>query len=105
MIPALVVAAKVLTVCGFFALLGLIGWFAFPRSAGRAVGTGIVYAGGMTSASLTGSYGSARLELHGDEVVIRGRGPFRPLIRAANYNEIREAGAVRAVGRSGPAEP
>jgi len=100
---ALVVAAKVLAGCGFLALLGLIAWFSFPRSAGRTVGSSIVYAGGMTSRSIVGSYGTARLELGDDEVVLHGRGPFRPFIRwAASYGVISEARAVRApIGRSG----
>lgn len=51
---------------------------------------------------LTGSYGTARLELGTDGAVIRGRGPFRPLVRwEAAYADISQAVAVRRPGISG----
>jgi hypothetical protein len=92
----------VLAVAGFFAVLALIARFSFPRSAAQVDGTTAVYPGGMTSRMLTGSYAAARLELADSGVAVRGRGPFRPLIRwEAPYGDISQAIAVRGPGKSG----
>jgi hypothetical protein len=99
---ALVVTAKVLAACGFFAAVAALCWWMFPRSAGRVSGSTSIYPGGMTSWMITGSYGTAWLELGEDAVVVRGRGPFRFFIRwVAPYGDISGAKAARAPGKSG----
>ena len=101
-VQALVVTAKVLAACGFFAAVAALCWWMFPRSAGRVSGSTSIYPGGMTSWMITGTYGTTWLELGEDGVALRGRGSFRFFIRwVAPYGDIGEAKAVRAAGKSG----
>jgi hypothetical protein len=98
----LVVAGKVLAAAGFFAAVVFFVRWGFPPSAVRVTGRTAVYPGGMTSRMITGSYGTARLELSDGGVAVLGRGPFRPLIRwQAGYGDISQATAVRGPGKSG----
>jgi hypothetical protein len=75
LVQAVVVTAKILVVCGYLHDIG---------------------------GHLTGSYGTARLELLYNEAVLRGRGPFGPLVRwAASYGDMVEAKAVLGIGNTG----
>jgi hypothetical protein len=96
-LQALVVTAKILAGIGFISLFVLFAWWAFPRSAAKVRGAAIVYAGGFTSRALNGSRGTARLELLGEAVAVRGRGPFRLLPGwQAGYADIVEAKATKS---------
>jgi hypothetical protein len=96
-VQALVVIAKVLAATGFVAALMLLVWWMFPRSAAKVKGAAVVYAGGFTSRWWNGSRGTARLELMGDTIAVRGRGPFRLLVRwQAGYGDIAMARAAKS---------
>lgn len=102
MAHVLMVAGKVLAAAGFVAVFVLFVWFGFPRSAAQARGSVLVYAGGVRSRMWAGSWGTARLELGGEGLAIRGRGPFRPFIGwESRYGEITQAQAVRGPGMAG----
>ncbi|MHB1594567.1 MAG: hypothetical protein ACYCO9_13290 [Streptosporangiaceae bacterium] len=102
MAHVLVVVGKVLAMGGFAALFVLFFWYIFPRSAGRARGSMLVYAGGVRTRRWAGSWGTVRLELGGEGLVIRGRGPFSLFIDwETSYGEITQARAVRAPGVAG----
>ena len=102
MTHVLELTGKVLALAGFVTAFTLVLRFSFPKSAARVKGSVLIYAGGMTSGTWTGSLGTARMELGGYGVAIRGRGPFRPLIGwEARYEEIGQVQALRAPGKSG----
>jgi hypothetical protein len=102
MAHVLVVIAAVLVPAGFAAAFTLLVRLMFPRSAARVRGCELIYPGGMTSGMWTGTWGTASLALGSGQVAIRGRGPFRPLIRwEARYDQISQVQAVRGAGLSG----
>jgi hypothetical protein len=102
MAHVLVIIGKVLALAGFSAMFILLIRWCFPRSAGRVRASALIYAGGMTSKRMTGSWGTVSLELGDSQMAIRGRGPFRPLIRwEARYGDLSQVQAVRGLGTSG----
>ncbi len=93
----LIVIAKIFALIGFVAVLVLLMWWSFPKSAAKVKGAAVVYAGGFTSRAWNGSRGTARLELTGDAIAVLGRGPFRLLLRwQAGYADVVEVKAARS---------